>query len=119
MSALNVSRQLLIKAPVEKVFHTVLELGAWMTLSPWLIMDRNTNVSVAADRRSYAWEGNRIGSGNMKVVGHEENKFVQYDLNFLKPYKSHADVTISLSPAEVAPGSIGQWHPVYPSFCFL
>ncbi|MBK8108869.1 MAG: hypothetical protein IPK46_00265 [Saprospiraceae bacterium] len=70
-------------------------------------MDKNTNVSVAADKRSYAWEGNRIGSGNMKVVGHEENKLVQYDLNFLKPYKSHANVTISLSPAEG--GTLVNW----------
>ena len=100
MPALNVNRQLLINAPVDKVFHNIFDLGEWMNWSPWLIMDKNTNVSVAADKRSYAWEGNRIGSGNMKVVGHEENKFVKYDLNFLKPYKSHADVTISLSPAE-------------------
>ena len=67
-------------------------------------MDRTTKVNVSADKRSYDWESKRIGSGNMKVVDHEENKSVKYDLNFLKPYKSHADVTMTVSAANGNPG---------------
>lgn len=99
MPALNVSRQLLINAPVEKVYHNIFDLGEWVQWSPWLIMDRTTKVNVSADKRSYDWESKRIGSGNMKVAAHEENKSIKYDLNFLKPYKSHADVTMTVSAA--------------------
>lgn len=94
MPALKVIRELLIQSPVEKVFHNLYDLGEWVQWSPWLIMDKTTKVIVSEDKRSYEWESNRIGSGNMKVVSHVENQMVKYDLNFLKPYKSHADVTM-------------------------
>jgi hypothetical protein len=33
----------------------------------------------------------------MEVTGEEENQSISYDLQFLKPWKSRADVTISLA----------------------
>ena len=102
MPALKVSRSLVVNAPIEKVYHHIYDLGEWVKWSPWLIMDHTTRVNVSADKKSYDWESNRIGSGNMKVVSYEENKWVKYDLNFLKPYKSHAAVTMAVSAAEGA-----------------
>ncbi len=119
MPALKVIRELLIQSPVEKVYHNVYDLGEWVQWSPWLIMDRTTKVTVAADKRSYEWESNRIGSGNMKVVAHEENKSVKYDLNFLKPYKSHADVTMTVEPVEGGSKIVWSMDSSLPFFLFF
>ena len=110
---------MLIHSPVEKVYHNVYDLGEWIQWSPWLIMDRTTKVTVAADKRSYEWESSRIGSGNMKVVGHEENKSVKYDLNFLKPYKSHADVTMTVAPVEGGSKVVWSMDSSLPFFLFF
>jgi len=52
---------------------------------------------VADDARSYEWEGTRVGSGNMKILEEKENEYIDYDLNFIKPWKSQAKTNFTLS----------------------
>lgn len=92
MPAFNVSRSTTIDASPEKVFSTVNNLSTWVNWSPWLIMEPEANVTIADDNKYYEWEGSRVGAGSMKIIGEEKNSNVDYDLNFLKPWKSEAKV---------------------------
>ncbi|MEL7144827.1 MAG: SRPBCC family protein [Bacteroidota bacterium] len=92
MPKMHINKSIKINASAEKVFEVVSDFNKWTVWSPWLIMDPNAKVDVAADARSYSWEGKRVGSGNMKIVDSKKNEQVTYDLNFLKPWKSYAKV---------------------------
>ncbi|MBO6523010.1 MAG: SRPBCC family protein [Balneolaceae bacterium] len=92
MPAFHVSRNIIIEASPEKVFSTLNNLSTWVNWSPWLIMEPEANVTIADDNKYYEWEGSRVGAGSMKITGEEENSSVDYDLNFLKPWKSEAKV---------------------------
>ncbi len=90
MPKLFVDRSIKIDAPVADVFSKLNNFNHWQPWSPWLIQEPDAKVTVAEDTKSYSWEGNRIGSGQMKIESEEENKSIHYDLQFLKPWKSKA-----------------------------
>ena len=90
MPKLYVDRSVKIDAPVADVFSKLNDFNHWQPWSPWLIQEPEAKVTVADDTKSYSWEGNRIGSGQMKIENEEENKHIHYDLQFLKPWKSKA-----------------------------
>ena len=92
MPKIHVERTQQINAPVEKVFAIVRDFKQWQPWSPWLIAEPGCKVTYADDGKSYAWDGEIIGSGNMEVLSEEENKSTTSKLTFLKPFKSQADV---------------------------
>lgn len=92
MPKINVERKISIQAKVDEVYNKLNDFNHWISWSPWLIMDPKAKVTVAADGKSYEWEGERVGSGNMQVIKEKENEFIDYDLTFLTPWKSTAKV---------------------------
>ncbi len=99
MPKFTVSKSKHINASPEKVFSALNDFHAWREWSPWLIMDPSTKVDVAADNKSYEWNGKRTGSGNMKILSETANQSIDYDLNFIKPFKSHAGVNFEVEPS--------------------
>ncbi|MEO1012308.1 MAG: SRPBCC family protein [Bacteroidota bacterium] len=91
-----VSRSITINAPKEKVKNTLSDLHNWRPWSPWLVCEPEAKVDVEEDGRFYKWEGKRTGSGTIKVVQVSEDK-IEYDLNFLKPWKSYAKVNFNFT----------------------
>lgn len=59
-------------------------------------MEPGAKVDVGSDAKSFSWEGDRVGAGNMKVISEEVNQSVSFDLNFLKPWKSTAKTKFEL-----------------------
>ena len=100
MPRLTVKESVDIDATPEKVYQTVSNFSHWTAWSPWLIMEPDVEVQVGTDGKTYAWEGNRVGSGNMSVIAESADEWVDYDLHFLKPMKSHARVRFEISPAK-------------------
>ncbi|MEM9326428.1 MAG: SRPBCC family protein [Bacteroidota bacterium] len=92
MPKMHIEKSIKVAAPVDKIFKSLTDFNEWQRWSPWLIQEPEAKVTVAEDGQSYEWLGNRIGSGNMKITGTEANKKIDYDLNFLKPWKSYAKV---------------------------
>lgn len=97
---MHVSRSTVVNAPVEKLFNTLNDFNTWTSWSPWLIMDPNAKVDVRDDNKYYSWEGPRTGSGNMAITTEVENQSIDYDLTFLKPWKSTAKVKFELKPKD-------------------
>lgn len=100
MPKMNVNRSIQIETSVEKVFENISNFNHWKVWSPWLITDPEATVDVATDGKSYSWKGKRVGEGSMKVTNEKENQWVEYDLEFLKPWKSQAKVKFDLSEGE-------------------
>ncbi|XOV92365.1 MAG: SRPBCC family protein [Bacteroidota bacterium] len=96
MPKLYVEKSIEIKAPAAKVFSTLNDFSTWTAWSPWLIMEPEAKVTVSDDKKSYKWEGKKVGSGEMKITGEEIDKTLYIDLTFLTPYKSHAKVWLDL-----------------------
>ena len=96
MPKIHVERNVRIDAPVEKVYRTVNDFNHWTAWSPWLILEPEATVKVADDTKFYEWEGKRIGSGNMQVTDEKPYSRIDYDLTFLKPWKSTAKVRFEM-----------------------
>ena len=97
MPKMRIERSTSIEAPPEKIYRVISDFNDWRPWSPWLLMEPEVKVTVAPDSKSYEWEGKRTGVGNMKIVKEKENQFIDYDLNFLKPWKSHAKTNFILT----------------------
>lgn len=98
MPKLHITKSILIDAPVDRVYPALNDFNHWAEWSPWLIQEPEAIVRVSDDAKYYAWEGDRIGSGNMRITAEKENDFIDYDLTFLKPWKSSSKVRFELEP---------------------
>ncbi len=97
MPAIKVTRSININASPEKVFNTLNDFNHWRAWSPWLIQEPDAKVNVREDSKFQEWDGKNIGSGNITIVKEVENQSIDYDLVFLKPWKSKAKTTFNLS----------------------
>ncbi|MFT5821722.1 MAG: hypothetical protein ACI8ZM_002976 [Crocinitomix sp.] len=98
MPKINVSKSLHINAKPSEVFSKINDFHHWETWSPWLIMEEGVKLDIEADGKAYGWEGQRTGSGNMKVTNEKQDESLEMDLNFLKPFKSFAKVGFTVKP---------------------
>lgn len=99
MPKVNVHRTITIDASAAKIHTYLSDFNHWTAWSPWLIQDPDAKVEVASDAQFYAWEGARVGSGNMKITKQSATQ-LEYDLNFLKPWKSFANIVFDLKENE-------------------
>lgn len=108
MPKFSVTQTIDIDQPVDKVFPLLNDFNHWSKWSPWLVMEPEAKVDVAPDAKYYEWTGNRIGAGNMRITAEEANSWVDSDLTFLKPWKSHAKVRFEVSAK--GNGTHVAWH---------
>lgn len=97
MGKIHVSKKETIQAPPEKIHAVLADFNNWRVWSPWLIAEPEANVNVANNGKSYSWKGKRVGSGEMKIL-EETDTNIDYDLVFLKPWKSKAKTSFHLTP---------------------
>lgn len=94
---MHVEKSIAINATTEKIATVLKNFNEWKAWSPWLIMDPQATVTIADDNKSYAWEGKRVGEGNMVIDNVIANEEINYSLTFLKPWKSKAKVKFVLT----------------------
>lgn len=119
MPKMFIERSITIDAPASKIYKIVSDFNEWIPWSPWLLMEPEAKVEVASDAQSYTWEGARTGTGNMKILEARENEFLDFDLHFLKPWKSHANTQISLSSEGKSTKVTWVMHSQLPFFLFF
>ncbi|MEL7001992.1 MAG: SRPBCC family protein [Bacteroidota bacterium] len=93
---MHITRSVDIDAPAEKILPAINDFNHWDKWSPWLIMEPEATVEVADDAKSYSWTGKRVGEGKMAITNENGQKSIDYDLTFLKPWKSEAKVRFEL-----------------------
>jgi predicted transcriptional regulator YdeE len=97
MPKLSVNKSTFINASLDQVHATVRDFREWPKWSPWLIADPECKVSYSEDGRSYSWVGKIAGSGEMAITGEDAPRSIQYQLTFLKPWKSVSVVSFSFT----------------------
>lgn len=100
MSKLKIHRKVNIKASSGEVYKIISDFQYWKSWSPWLIQEEGVKVDVKLDGRYYEWKGDRVGSGNMTILKEGVNEFIDYELCFLKPWKSTAKVRFEIKEVE-------------------
>lgn len=99
----SVMRSIVINRPNQVVFDYIKLLRNQDNFSKWASMDpnmkkdfRGTDGTVGAVS---AWEGNKkVGQGEQEIMKIEEGKRIEYDLRFIKPFRSQADVYLTTQP---------------------
>lgn len=96
MAKFNGQKSILIEAPVKQVHAAVRDFRQWPAWSPWLIAEPDSRMDDSTEGKSYTWDGKITGSGEMKIMG-ESPQSIDYQLTFLKPWKSVNTARFTLS----------------------
>lgn len=92
MPKFEVKKSINIAASAERIFNTLNDFNHWQVWSPWLILEPDVTVTVQPNAKEYSWEGKLVGSGEMKLTKEVQHSRIEYDLTFLKPWKSEAKI---------------------------
>lgn len=100
----DVSRSIIIAAPVEVVWQEVKYFKNWEKWSPWYAKDSLMELTYMGEdgniESSYSWKSEELGSGEIKNVGMTENEEFLYHTHFLEPWESESDGYITLKQVE-------------------
>jgi len=90
----QVERTVTIDGPKSKVRTFVEDFRHWNRWSPWTVLEPTCAVEVTGSantpNHSMYWDGKLIGSGR-NTLRSTDGKSLQYQLEFLKPWKSKAE----------------------------
>ena len=111
MPAYHLERTIVIEKPIKEVRDSLKNFKEWPKWSPWIIMEPDATLTYS-DRQgqvgaSYGWSGVLIGAGSMELMDVHDNE-LKMQLNFVKPFKSTADVGFKL--IENDSGTIVTWY---------
>ena len=91
-----VERKIEIDVNAEKISALVTDFKMWPKWSPWQVLEPNAKISYgelsAGLGASYSWEGDILGSGEMKNIEIDDHFSVLQDLHFTIPQKSKSKV---------------------------
>ena len=92
-----------INAPPEVVFDYASDVHKWQEWSPWAKEDPNCKYTFSGPPSgkdaSFTWAGNsKVGAGAMTVTDCRPVEFVQYRLEFFKPFKCSHTVEFTIKP---------------------
>ncbi len=99
MPAIHISRSIEIDASAAQVFDVLRDFQTWPEWSPWLVAEPTATLNFAGDGKGYTWSGSYVGAGEIEIISEATNEWIQYDLLFLKPWKSKAKFRFDLESA--------------------
>src|SRR3954447_15060696 len=98
----SVRRDIVVRAPVEKIFPLIADFHRWGSWSPYETKDpamKRTYSGAASGKGAvYAWKGNKnVGSGRMEIMDASASKIV-INLDFLAPFEAHNTAEFTMLP---------------------
>ena len=116
MPRYHIERQVRINAPITKVTPAIEDFNTWPIWSPWLCMEPDAHITyqgkAGENGHSYQWAGEMVGAGGMEltqVSNHDGDLTYDMALNFIKPFKSKAQVRFIVTEAEPDSTEVS-WH---------
>jgi hypothetical protein len=99
---MHIERSRVVESAPKDLWPQVADLKAFVAWSPWSGLDPNQVVEFSDPAAGvgawYTWKGNSdVGSGKMSITGGKVNARVEHDLEFIEPFASTADVSITLT----------------------
>lgn len=119
MAAFSVQQSIEIQASPRQVYDLVRNFRRWPEWSPWIIVEPDCSLEFSEDGMSYSWNGEVIGSGGMRIANDEPGERIEYDLRFLKPFKSQADVAFRLLEKDGGTEVVWSMQSALPFFLFF
>ena len=99
--AMSCENTISVNASSEKVKAVISDFSQWPIWSPWICMEPDCAINVRGEvgeaGHKQAWDGKRIGSGEIILVQQTQTQ-LDYDLLFLKPWKSSSKVSFIITP---------------------
>lgn len=100
---LHVERSLVMQGTPAHVFAYGNDFTKFVTWIPWTELDPNQKTELSNPPAGvgawYTWSGNDdVGSGRMEILSVEPNAVV-HQLEFIEPFESRAQSTLSMKPA--------------------
>ena len=95
----DVRRELKVEAPLETTFAAIVDFKSWPEWSPWLLHEPDAQIAYSDDYQQeegyYKWEGSVIGAGRLTHIRINNNRSIQQQIEFLRPFKSSSEVSWS------------------------
>ncbi|HMG67462.1 MAG TPA: SRPBCC family protein [Chitinophagaceae bacterium] len=92
-SRYNVEKVAIINKPVAEVMNKIGDLNYYASWNPWQQMDPLATKTITGAPKTpghrYEWHGKKVGTGSLTVKSVDDTH-ISFDLEFLKPWKSHA-----------------------------
>ncbi|NCU04298.1 MAG: SRPBCC family protein [Chitinophagaceae bacterium] len=90
-----VEKTIVIKRPAAEVYNKVADLNYYKAWNPWAKMEPDAQTAITGSPmhvgHKYYWNGKKVGEGSLTVRSATPGKAINFDLVFLKPFKSAAD----------------------------
>jgi hypothetical protein len=88
-----IEQSIVIKQPVSEVQKKVVDFNAYSTWNPWQKSDPGAVKTISGvpgnPGHKYEWSGKKVGAGSL-TLKHVDDRHVNIDLQFLKPWKTLA-----------------------------
>lgn len=101
----HVERSTLIQADISKVESLIKDFNQWNNWSPWTIAEPDCRIAIKGEigqvGHQMHWDGQIIGEGMNTIESLDGNK-INYDLQFIKPFKSQAKASLILTKEDKA-----------------
>lgn len=98
----SVSRTVEIRATDSVIYRNIADFNEFAKWNPWAKMEPSAKIKISGPVRQtgqlYEWEGDKTGSGYMKIISALPNKIVDIELKFIKPFESLADTKFEIVP---------------------
>lgn len=92
----EVKRELVVNAPVDRVYQTVCDFKTWPEWSPWLLHEPDAKLEYSEAYQHtdgyYSWDGQMVGAGRLIHVDQHENRSLEMRIEFQRPFKSSSRV---------------------------
>ena len=99
MPKIDVQASIDITTPIHRIHAALVDFQTWPIWSPWLYMEPGASVTYRGSKgelnHGCDWIGKKVGSGGMTLTNSTANR-IECDLQFVKPFKSQADVAFDL-----------------------
>ena len=96
----RIEREIEIKAPEEEVFTYIKQLKNQDNFNKWVMTDPDMKREFKGTDGEvgfiYGWNGNKkAGEGELEIVSIEENKSVDHEIRFVRPFTSIAQARMT------------------------
>ena len=119
----TVQRSIVIEEPAESIFSMVSDFNTWQSWSPWLSQEPECPVEIMGvpgnSGHRQSWSGKKIGSGHIELTRAVSGQSLEYDLFFIKPWKSQSKASFLFSQEDQSTRVIWSMEGTLPIFLFF
>ncbi len=98
---LTIQRSITVSKSAEEVCAIIANFSTWRFWSPWLCQEPECPVNIEGEPgkegHAQSWDGKRIGSGEMMLTTIVPAKRLDYQITFIKPWKSQSKVVFDFT----------------------